>query len=188
MKVTSFIITAIVGVASVSAVAAPAPAPSANDVNAYCNRDASPCGKFKRAAAAIAEAAAAPIAAPEPEAAASHHWCWRRGEPCVAKRDALAELNDKVVSDAGKPTDAEILEYCNRPDQPCGIAKRAAEAIAEATAQPEPAPEPEAAARHHFCYRPGEACVAKKRDLSNLQAAVSALTGTGRDFNFTIDK
>ena len=185
MKVTSVIITAIVGVASVSAVAAPAPAPSAQDVNAYCNRDANPCGKFKRAAAAIAEAAAAPIAAPEPEAAASHHWCWRQGEPCVAKRDALADLNAKFAS---KPTDDEILAYCNRDDQPCGIAKRAAKAIAEASAEPEPAPEPEALARHQFCYRPGEACVAKKRDLTNLQSAVAALTATGRDFDFTIDK
>lgn len=106
MKVTSILCTAVLAVASVDAVAAPAAQPDARQVHHFCYRPGEPCSKLKRAAEAIAEAIAEPNALPEAEARQVHHFCYRPGEPCSkAKRDALALA--EAVAEAHAAANAE---------------------------------------------------------------------------------
>ena len=89
MKITSILYATLVAVASVDALAAPAPIPDAEAVHHFCYRIGEPCSKLKRAAEAIAEANADPVA--DPAADAKHPFCYRIGEPCSkAKRTALS--------------------------------------------------------------------------------------------------
>ena len=116
MKVTSIIYAALLAVASVQAAAAPGPAPDAEAISQFCNRDGEPCSKMKRAAEAVAEALAAPL--PDASAEAFHHFCYRPGEPCAkAKRDALAlaEAVAEAHASANPAPDADAGKHISFP-------------------------------------------------------------------------
>jgi hypothetical protein len=159
-----------------------------------CGARGQPCGKVKRAAEAFAEAIAEPTAEPQEDSVYARHalqltrdlasvvaetqddaeafWTTlslpEDGESEVDKRDALARCGargqpcGKAKRDAEAEADPEAEARCGARGQPCGKLRRAAEAIAEAVAVSEP---------EARCGARGQPCGKAKRDALALAHA-----------------
>lgn len=120
---------------------------------AFCWRPGQPCGKAKRTALALAHAVADANpeaeaffdklaireAFPEPEAVADGMSAPFPSSSIEANTDTSAAepVNDIVKREAEAEAEAEAVAeaFCWRPGQPCGKAKREANALAEAAAE-----------------------------------------------------
>jgi hypothetical protein len=158
-----------------------------------CGARGQPCGRVKRAAEAFAEAIAGPTAEPQEDSVYARYalLLTRDLASIVAettddaegfwtslglsddgseaeKRDALAQCGargqpcGKAKRDAEAEADPEAQIRCGARGQPCGKLRRAAEAIAEAVAVSEP---------DANCGARGQPCGKAKRDALALAHA-----------------
>jgi len=157
-----------------------------------CGARGQPCGKVKRAAEAFAEALAEPISEPQEDSLYARHAAQLtrdlasivaetqddpeaffaslaiRDVDELEKRDALAKCGargqpcGKAKREAEAEADPEAEARCGARGQPCGKLRRAAEAIAEAVAFAEP---------EAICGARGQPCGKAKRDALALAHA-----------------